>query len=393
MTNIPGSPCCATSESSSSRRSVLKAVGALGGAGVASLAGAMLTPAAAGAASAQAAPGKQDWSGTNVVLLGTGGGPIPMTDRQMTSQVVVVDGAAYVVDCGSGVVRQMYAAGVTHGMLRALFVTHFHADHFSDYLPLMLFGRPLPGQEYGYAGQLHVYGPPSLGLPPGVPMPGVELIQPDNPHPGMTDVHNGVLAAFATTTNSQGIKAAFGPDIRDLIVPHDLSVNATADLPSPPRMRPFTVYEDDRVRVSATLVNHYWPFPAFGFRFDTDHGSVTFSGDTTPSDNLVELARNTDVLVHEIMDGQGMLDHGMAEFMVKGLRGCHTDITQIGGVATRAGARTLALSHIVPLTLASPTPPKIPAGHWRSTIKRDYDGTVVIGEDLQRVRVGRRSGR
>lgn len=393
MTNSPTSSCCPASGSGSSRRGVLKGIGALGGMGVASLAGAVLTPTAANAEWARPGPGRQDWSGTSVVLLGTGGGPVPMTDRQMTSQVVVVDGAAYMVDCGSGVVRQMYAAGVTHAMLRALFVTHFHADHFCDYLPLILFGRSLPGHEYGYPGQLHVYGPPSLGLPPGVPMPGVELIQPDDPHPGMTDVHNGVLAGFAPTTNSQGIRARLGPDIRDIVVPHDLRVDASADLPAPPRMRPFKVYEDDRVRVSATLVNHYWPFPAFGFRFDTDHGSVTFSGDTTPSDNLVELARNTDVLVHEIMDGQSMLDHGMAEFMVTGLRGCHTDITEIGGIAATAGARTLALSHIVPLSITSPTPPKLPVGHWRSTIRRDYDGTVVIGRDLQRVRLGWPSGR
>jgi hypothetical protein len=90
---------------------MLKAIGALGEASVAGLAGATLTPAAANAESARPGPGGRDWSGTSVVLLGTGCGPVPMTDRQMTSQVVVVDGAAYVADCGSGVVRQLYAAG------------------------------------------------------------------------------------------------------------------------------------------------------------------------------------------------------------------------------------------------------------------------------------------
>ena len=40
-------------------------------------------------------------------------------------------------------------------------------------------------------------------------------------------------------------------------------------------------------------------FPAFGFRFDTEDGSVAFSGDTTVSDNLVRLAAGADVLVRE----------------------------------------------------------------------------------------------
>ena len=58
---------------------------------------------------------------------------------------------------------------------------------------------------------------------------------------------------------------------------------------------------DDNVVVTATLVSHYDVYPAFGFRFDlTKSGvSVTFSGDTTKSENLITLAHGTDVLVHE----------------------------------------------------------------------------------------------
>jgi hypothetical protein len=42
-----------------------------------------------------------------------------------------------------------------------------------------------------------------------------------------------------------------------------------------PDMEPFQVFEDDRVRVSAILVDHFPIWPAFAFRFDTDEGSVT----------------------------------------------------------------------------------------------------------------------
>jgi len=386
--------CHAESDPSgqTSRRDLLRATGILGVAGLIT-AGGLARPTAAkagpafGSAGASgstgsaggAAPG---WVGTSLVLLGTSGGPLPLIGRCMTSQAVVVDGAAYLVDCGSGVVNQMYRAGLTHHMLRSLFITHFHADHVSDYLPLMLFGRPIGGFGYGYDAPMNIYGPASFGLPPGTPPAGVQMVNPGNPHPGMVDVHHGALAGFATTVNGQYIKSAMGPDVRDFLVPHDVPVPADPVGTAPPRMSPFTVMEDERVRVTATLASHYWPFPAYAFRFDTDHGSITFSGDTSPSDNVIELARGTDLLVHEIMDGQGMLDHGVPEGMVRGLRSVHTDISEIGAIASAAGARTLVLSHIVPLDLTSPTPPPIPVAQWRARISRDYRGNVVVGEDL-----------
>jgi ribonuclease BN (tRNA processing enzyme) len=63
-----------------------------------------------------------------------------------------------------------------------------------------------------------------------------------------------------------------------------------------PAMQPFPVMSDDKVKVSAVLVPHGPVFPAFAFLFDTAYGSVTFSGDTTYTDNIPTLAHNTDLL-------------------------------------------------------------------------------------------------
>ena len=62
------------------------------------------------------------------------------------------------------------------------------------------------------------------------------------------------------------------------------------------------VHEDENVRVTAILVEHPPVAPAFAFRFDTAEGSVTISGDTAPTQNLVRLARDTDLLMHEAID-------------------------------------------------------------------------------------------
>lgn len=89
--------------------------------------------------------------------------------------------------------------------------------------------------------------------------------------------------------------------VQDIVIPSVSGFKSPNETPVP-AMEPFLVHEDERVRVTTTLVNHFPILPAFAFRFDTDDGSVVFSGDSSPCDNLVRLAHNTDVLVHEVID-------------------------------------------------------------------------------------------
>ncbi len=70
--------------------------------------------------------------GTKRILLGTGGGPRPRKASSGSSQVVVSNGVAYVIDCGDGVARQLAFAGVPLPSLRHIFITHQHSDHTAD---------------------------------------------------------------------------------------------------------------------------------------------------------------------------------------------------------------------------------------------------------------------
>jgi ribonuclease BN (tRNA processing enzyme) len=47
--------------------------------------------------------------------------------------VIVANGAAYVIDCGDGVARQLVLAGVPLDTLRHVLLTHHHSDHNADY--------------------------------------------------------------------------------------------------------------------------------------------------------------------------------------------------------------------------------------------------------------------
>jgi ribonuclease Z len=62
------------------------------------------------------------------------------------------------------------------------------------------------------------------------------------------------------------------------------------------------VFEAGDVTVTAFEVDHHELIkPAFGFRVDHRGLSVVLSGDTRTCPNVIEHARGTDLLVHEVM--------------------------------------------------------------------------------------------
>jgi len=384
-----------------SRRTFVTGTAAIAGAGLAgasSIASASARPVDPEDAASQESA--RDFR-TRLVLLGTAGGPVWWfeTRREGISSAVVVDGSTYIVDCGAGVGRQYRRAGlggtgVNDGLeqLRGIFLTHLHSDHIVDYFDLWLFGLFQGLQDVSQPVQ--VYGPGNRGtLPPlfgTAPPPPV--VNPENPTPGTVEMTEYLLQAYATDINDR-MRDNRVRDPRTLIQPHDIALppDVVSDPnvdPAPP-MAPFSVMEDDNVCVTATLVYHAPAFPAFAFRFDSDDGAVVFSGDTAPSENLVRLARGADILVHEVIDRRWVMslfpdpNDPRARALVQHLLETHTTIEDVGGVAERAGVKTLVLSHLAPADN--------PDGRWRKAGK-SFSGRLVVGRDLQEIGVGRRRG-
>ena len=96
-------------------------------------------------------------NGTKLVLLGTAAGPVPGRSREMTSHVMVSNGAAYVLDCGMGVTNQYARTGIPFGALKSIFITHHHADHNIEYGPLLIVGW-----IQGLPLDVRAFGPPPL---------------------------------------------------------------------------------------------------------------------------------------------------------------------------------------------------------------------------------------
>src|ERR1041385_2879126 len=67
----------------------------------------------------------------HVILCGTGS-PLPDPDRAGSCVAVVAGGQVILVDVGPGSWRKAMVANVPGQALSAIFLTHFHSDHFGD---------------------------------------------------------------------------------------------------------------------------------------------------------------------------------------------------------------------------------------------------------------------
>jgi ribonuclease BN (tRNA processing enzyme) len=108
------------------------------------------------------------------------------------------------------------------------------------------------------------------------------------------------------------------------------------------------------------------------------------SGDTAYCPELIELARDADVLVHEALYPPAIealvARVPNARRLLSHLRASHTTIEDAGRVAAAAGVRTLVLSHLIPAD-----DPEVTDDLWLAAARRHFTGEVVVGRDLQTI--------
>lgn len=276
---------------------------------------------------------------SRLILLGTAGGPTPKPNRAAPAQVIVVNGAAYVIDCGNGVARQMILAKLKLGAMRGVFLTHQHSDHNADYGNLLLLGWAAD-----LATRVDAYGPPPLA----------EMTR-----------HFLALNDYDIRTR---IADEGRPPLKELIAVHEITAGGV-------------VRQDENVKVTAALMEHPPVRPAFAYRFDCPDRSIVISGDTRPCAALVKLAQGADVLVHEVMHlpslDQLIAQEPNAKTLREHLIASHTTTEQVGRVATEAGVKTLVLSHFVPGGF-----PFLEDEVWFDAVRPHFSGHLIVGRDL-----------
>jgi ribonuclease BN (tRNA processing enzyme) len=279
---------------------------------------------------------------TRLILLGTGGGPRPRKASSASAQVIILNDAAYVIDCGNGVARQLVFAGVPLPTLRHVFLTHHHSDHNADYGNLMWLAWTA-----GLRTRVDTWGPPPIAK----------------------------MTRLFFEMNAYDIDARTADEGRVPLVPlihvHELREGGP-------------VMHDDEVTVRATLVHHPPMKLAFAYRFDAADRSIVISGDTARSDNLVKLAEGADVLVHSAVylpavDRLIARVHS-APSLKRTIIAGQTSAEDAGRVAQAAGVKTLVLSHLIP-----PDDPEVTDQMWIDAARVHFGGPVIVGKDLLEV--------
>jgi ribonuclease BN (tRNA processing enzyme) len=273
---------------------------------------------------------------TQLVMLGTGT-PLADPERSGPAMAVVVNSAAYLVDCGPGVVRRAAAAekngikALAVDKLRIVFITHLHSDHTLGYPDLIFTPWVLDRTE-----PLEAYGPPGLKR--------------------MTD----------------HIEKAWGEDIQLRL--HGMEeANATGYKVKVHEIRPGVVYQDANVTVTALPVKHgSWKY-AFGYRFDTSDRRIVISGDTAPTDAVVKACDGCDLLVHEVFNPlrKKIVESKQKQAYFKAF---HTSPEELGEIATRARPKLLVLCHQVM--------GERPEEELVEEVRAHYSGAFVSAKDL-----------
>ena len=297
----------------------------------------------------------EDDAGTSAfVTLGTIGGPMGEPSRSQPANALINGNEIYFVDAGDGATVQLVEAGLPLRAVQGVFLSHLHFDHTAGVMGILGLRMQINANR-----PLHIYGPP-----------------------GTQAFIDGLLAAMAPA-----MAAAYGfpgqPWTTDVQVT-ELVQGSTVRLPN--------------LTVTAAENSHYsYPagspeagqFKSLSYRFDLPDRSIVYTGDTGPSEALIELASGADLLVSEMFD----LERAMARVretspnlpaaalgpMKRHFAEHHLSPRQVGEMAAAAKVAAVVITHMVP-SITTPREEQFYIGE----IHKYYSGEVLIADDLER---------
>lgn len=284
----------------------------------------------------QAQSGTAQPAAIKVTLLGTAPGPPVRIGRAGISTLVEAGGERFLFDAGYGSLARLVESGLPMDAVTKIFLTHLHSDHLADLPALML----LPWAA-----------------------------------PSARDVPLEVSGPVGTRDMVRHLEQAFAYDIH---IRRDVDEHASAlGIEVHGRdVREGTVYDRGGVRIVAFLVDHGAVKPAFGYRIDHAGHSVAISGDTRPSDNLVNFSKGVDVLIHEVVDEVSLKKLAPSQRLFEAIVGHHTTPEQAADIFRRVSPRLAVFSH---------------AEGGAAVVERTqrtYSGRVEFGEDLMVIEIG-----
>ena len=265
----------------------------------------------------------------DVVFLGTAGS-MPTARRGPSATLVRRGGERLLFDCGEGTQRQLLRSDVGLVELEEVFLTHFHADHFLG-LPGMLKTFALRGRDL----PLTVYGPRGLA---------------DLLHTLRRIIGRLTYEVSVTELAADAVLGRDGYELRTFPARHGRDAIGYA-LVEEERPGRFDVETADALGVpfgpergelqngrAVTLPDGRTIAPDQVLGDSRPGRKVVLTGDTAPSDLVVEVAFGADLLVHEATFCEDEAERAQETE--------HSTAQEAARVAADAQVRLLALTHL-----------------------------------------------
>jgi len=249
-----------------------------------------------------------------ITILGSGTS-VPSTKRSSPSIFVNIENENILLDTGPGSIRQLNKTNTSLNQIDTIIYSHFHIDHISDMLPFIFSSKYNP--EDPRTTDLKIIGPI-----------------------GLKKLHNDLLKAYGSQIIPDRFKIDWIEITESCYTFNNYQINTCKVL-----------HSDNSIAVKIT---------------DSTGKAIVYSGDTDYCPEIIELAKNCDLLILECSFPD--------ELKVKG----HLTPSEAGKIASKACARKLLLTHFYPQCETSDI---------LTPVKGYYEGKVFLAKDLLTVSI------
>lgn len=269
-----------------------------------------------------------------------------------TCTAVFVNGQFLLFDAGDGAMASMRKSNLPLAALDAVFITHYHNDHYADLGDVMewswILGRRWILPIHGPTGIKHI-------------VQGFESAY--QLEAGYRTAHHGEEWMPPEWVSSKAIEFSVPEDDTSLVV-----------------------YDKDGVIVKAFRANHAPVEPAVGYRIEFKGRVIVLSGDTVRTNALLANSHHADLLIVEAMNKAMVqimqsksenLGNDMLAAILQDVQDYHMDVSEVGKLADEAQVKQLALNHLAP----KPPGKFFAKRFFRNPVKEYFAGKIHVGED------------
>jgi ribonuclease Z len=247
-----------------------------------------------------------------ILFLGSAAG---QTATRETVSFVIEGQHRILVETGPGVIRQLELGGLRPGQFDLVAVSHCHADHSLGY-PYFMFNFHIDRIGGRTSKErIHVLAEP-------------ELLRRLN----------------------EMVETCYPP-----------GKWSTFDIVHVPAESGKELHLFDGLSIQTIPVEHV--VPALGFVFSMDGKRISYSSDTVYSPAFVDLAKGSDLMIHEAFCATDQHDFAM--------KMKHATSAEAGRAANEAGAKGLAIVHVDPKNY-------VVVDKMLAEIRKEYSGTVFV---------------